>query len=248
MDTHILELCTYAHIKELKYWWLIPRMSYACWEADFIAFAPKKGIMEVELKMTWGDYKSDGKKFMDGWSGHALWTRLFAQTEKKKKDKTRKVPKPRVSPIIYKYDWLLGDYPCAWRPNYFMYAAPIKLAEKIMNDPERKKCFGVLGVIEEGEDKDVHKLEYGGTISWIKGKRYRTKTLVPAKKLMELHPIWMPKFKEATFKRSGWFMDTYFWIAKKEECQSSSSVVLPDPSQEGQGSGSSDPPSIIPRP
>jgi len=192
--TRTLEEYVYYYTKVHKYWWAIPRFHYAHWEADFICFGPGKGILEVEIKTSWSDYRADAKKvtYEECFGIGSKDAQYFKKMERDiSKLNTRsaqwKPPKTPMAPIS-KHDWLLRDYPCAWRPNYFVYAAPVKLAQKIAKDEKRKVPFGVWGFTDDG---------YG--IPYI-----------TPRKLMKFRPWWMGEFKFSSWKRAMWFMDTYF--------------------------------------
>lgn len=129
MSAPNLEREVYQYARANGYWWLIPELSYAYWAADFIAWGPKKGILEIEVKRSWNDYRADGKKCGD-----------------RKLDLDSDIKYPEVS----KHEWLRGDYPCRWRPTHFVFAAPKELAHRILDDPQLPKGFGVWSVETAG--------------------------------------------------------------------------------------------------
>jgi hypothetical protein len=198
MKTRELEEGVYSFAKYHKrYWALIPRFMYAgLFEADFIAFGKGKGITEIELKVSWSNYKSDYTKHT--WDGRAEkrpgdnFNNKYYERElsrlKRIHGKDYEFPHNKVSvKALSKYEWLLGTYDCSWRPNIFIYAAPMKLAERIATDSQRKKPFGVWGVDED-----------------------RVRVLVHPKRLLKLRPWYMGNFRSDVFRRSINCMDSYF--------------------------------------
>lgn len=135
-------LAVLHHLRYRGYYWILPEVDYG-WKADFIGFYGSN-IIEVETKNSWSDYKKDALK-SDEW----IRIKMLRQLVKKHKPKSYHYYYPKV-PAVTKYEFLQGSYPCVWKPNYFVYAAPFELAERIAADPLRPKCFGVWGV----RDKD----------------------------------------------------------------------------------------------
>jgi hypothetical protein len=193
-----IEVKIYRYLKMNQYWWVVPRISYSVWEADLIAWGSHKGILEVEIKRSWADYNNDKLK-------HTYQLReVLSDLDKahnlileKEISKLKKIVAPeklrslyesfKVAPV-YKYDALLNFFDLSWRPNYFMYAAPIELAEKISADPNRKHPFGVIGVRDNGQVLVLNK----------------------TMRLCKLRPWYMANFRNELFKRSMNFMDKYF--------------------------------------
>ena len=133
----MIESAMYHYLKRNAYWWVMPELDYK-FRADFIAWGSKKGVLEVEIKRTWADYRHDYVKSVDS---HLNW----AHFNKKGRDITH----PKRFPTVQKHNWLKGNYPCNWRPEYFMYAAEPELAKRIADDPALPKGFGVVKVRNE---------------------------------------------------------------------------------------------------
>jgi len=182
-----IEKLAYNEARGDGYWWVIPELTYYAWVADFIAWGPQKGVLEIEVKRTWEDYNNDKRKVCDFRTSRRI----------KRKDGRYDVVKWAGNKYheiqaVTKYEFLIGSYPCSWRPNYFAYAAPEELALRIAKDPERPARFGVWS---------IYKARNNG---------YYLKKIVMTRKLCSLRPEWQNKFKEAVLKRALNAMDSYF--------------------------------------
>lgn len=196
----------YQYCKYNNYYWIIPEMSYHEWRADFIAYGPKKGILEIEIKTSWADYKNDRKKMTKRLEPiEKILPRVY---ENRLGQKNLFSPVSRrlyENPIMLpKYEWLLGDYPCRWRPNKFVYAAPHELAQRIADDPDRPKQFGVWAVkitkYGTGESGTCQPVEYG-----------TCEPIARCVKLQKIKPEHHSIFTQEAMKRALWFMDNWFW-------------------------------------
>jgi len=170
-----IEQVVYRDGKRKGFWWLVPELDYG-WKADFIAFGPKKGIYEIEIKRSWQDYQNDFRK-----------SRTLAGT-----GKFLKRQRSWHRETVTKYQWLLGSYPCRWRPTHFVYVAEGDLADRIANDPAKPKQFGVWKVV-------------GRYLVGLKKPR----------RLCKITPEQMGKFRHDLFNRALWFMDTYYKLPKE---------------------------------
>lgn len=224
----------HSYIKRSGYRWMIPELSYAGWSADFIAWGPSKGILEIEKKLTWSDYCADKLKSCDyrhsftlrdgtgkkalaladkysertgrhknnreiGKQGHLAYVNKIVDWSSGFKEKTDKV-ECSVHTVVTKYGWLLGSYPCSWRPTHFVYLAPLELAERIAADPERPKPFGVWGFVEAHGTAEDH-----------------IKLVRPVRRLAKINPMWLVNFKREAFTRACFFMDGYYGYTVPDE-------------------------------
>lgn len=181
----------YRYLKSRGYWWIVPELSYCCWSGDFIAWGKGKGILEVEIKQTWADYKKDFTKSVCSplvkiYNYHRYGMRCNMRC--------------KIERELSKYRWLLGSYPCAWRPTHFTFAAPVELAERIKDDPDRPKQFGVISVREISRrcvDKEPVKFMVADNIE-------------PVRRLMKIRPEMLGRFKGDLFTRAMWAMDSFY--------------------------------------
>jgi hypothetical protein len=185
-EPNIEKLC-YNEARGDGYWWVLPEVSYYAWIADFIAWGPRKGVLEIEVKRTYEDYCADKRKVCDFRTSRMI----------KRKDGRHAVVgwvgnKKHDIPQVTKYEFLNGAYPCSWRPNYFVYAAPEELALRIAADTERPSRFGVWSIYKARN-----------------GSHY-VKKLVMTRKLCTIKPEWVQKLEKDMFKRAMNAMDTYF--------------------------------------
>jgi hypothetical protein len=158
-------------------------MAYAEFYADFICWGPQKGILEIEIKNSWSDYQNDYKKG---------FCRLPTQVSLEQR-RFWKYMEIHKRPFISKHNWLLGSYECQWRPEYFIYAAPRWLAERIANDPNLPKSFGVWPIIET---------KHGARVGYVLKKMRR---------LIRLKPEQHGKFRKAMFDRALHVIDRMYY-------------------------------------
>jgi len=177
---NILEANVFRLLRYRGYSWAFPQMSYGCWIADFIAWGKGKGILEVEIKRTWADYKNDYKKSA---TKNCLRGGYSFMNDVR----------------IKKLSWLVdGKTNGKWRPNLFIYCAEPELAERIVNDSDLPKGFGVWKIDRK------HLYSCDGVI-----KRPR--------RLYKLSDKEFDGFKEAAFKKSLHLMDKYWeFVGHKE--------------------------------
>lgn len=182
-----IERAVYHHARMRGYYWIVPEISYGNWFADFICCGPQKGVLEVEIKRSWSDYQNDYLKSV---------TRFPTQKNYFKRD--RYYNNINKKPQVMKYKWLLGSYPCPWRPEYFVYAAPTELAERIAADPNLPKPFGVWPVKEVPASGT--RLEYANVQYHLKRMR----------RLITLTSEQRGRFKNDIFKRALTIVDKIY--------------------------------------
>ena len=193
----------YWRLKRLKYWWVVPELNYESWFGDFIGATGKGKIIEVEIKHSWSDYQADKWKSKP----RRHWWSVEKQIiERGINHKKRIGPSDKPVPDLTKWEFLKGDFPCRWRPNYFVIAAPGDLADKIMTDPELPKGFGVWGVEPT--------LGSRGPQDCI------VRVLRRTPRLAKTRPHWMAEYQKAMAKRCCSLLDAqYLKQAQKGEEQ-----------------------------
>lgn len=142
----------FHHARGLGYRWVLPEVPYHVWYADWIAWGPRKGILEIEFKRSMTNARADARKVSDYRSHRFSHGRVreIAQTLRGPYHYSTKVAYEGKIPSVSKHEWLCGSYPCRWRPNYFVMAAPIELAEQIRDAGILSKSFGIWGVRKNG--------------------------------------------------------------------------------------------------
>lgn len=180
-----IEKVVYNEARRDGYWYVLSQMAYYNWVADFIAWAPKKGILEIEIKRTWEDYNNDKRKICDYRASREIKDRL------RRKTRVGWSKQERLPPVT-KYEFLRGLYPCLWRPNYFVYAAPAELADRIANDIECPSKFGIWSIYTS---RNGH--------CYVQKIRKVTR-------LCTITPEWQARFEKDALKRALAAMDVYF--------------------------------------
>jgi len=155
----------------LGYKSVVPEVQYQGWVADFIAHKPGT-ILEVEIKRSWEDYRADFRKAQLRFSG----------------------PLPHIK----KHSWLQGDYPCAWRPSHFAFAAHKELAIKIAEDPDLPPAYGVMSLVWVDNRSD------------LKAAWYYQKMLKPTRRLLKLRPEQEGRCKKALCRRAHNMIINYY--------------------------------------
>ena len=179
-----IEAAVYWYCKHLGYHCVVPEQGYECWFADFIAWAPQKGILEIEIKRSWSDYRADANKTCSLRS--ELWNKRTARSWNCCK-------KAREIQPMTKYEYLRGAYTMSWKPTHFVFAAPLDLAKQIAADPDRPTHLGVWGV-------NIERSPYNSVVNL---KRMR--------RLYRIQPEAMARFKADLFDRAIRTLDNHYW-------------------------------------
>jgi hypothetical protein len=180
------------YLRKRGYKYVIPELSYNGWFGDFIASGLRSGgILEVELKHSWTDYKNDYAKSCD-WRSEAM------NKIKSKQNDVLYWGRQEVA-FVSKYDFLTGDYPALWKPNYFAYAAPGELAQRIKEDRTRPKPFGVLEIKPNG----------------------KVISLSPSNRIRKLDPCEANLCRVDSNRRAVNFMDNYYAEIFRKRAQQS---------------------------
>ena len=174
-----LDRAVYNHVRGSGYRWCVPEVGYKDWYADFIAWGPGKGVLEIETKRTFTDYVADKRKKSNDRRRRRQWN-----------------PEPRLRgryrvydllPPLTKWEWLLGLWPCQWRPTNFVIAAPWELATQIVKDKNYPSCFGI----------------WGNSVNTLQVIRRSTR-------LCRLRPEQQGRFERDIMKRAVNFLDNYY--------------------------------------
>lgn len=141
--------------------------------------------MEIEIKKTWADYCNDYNKLSKDRENMAR--KLQYKYTTNKYIPFHRMDYENIVKAAIKKEWLLGLYPCGWRPQYFVYAAPQELAKKIAEDTRVPEGFGIWEVRERH-------------ICSIK----------KMKRLCTLTPEQMGRFRNDVFSRAMYILDNLY--------------------------------------